>query len=145
MSLPPGTQQMAGKTGRLLLIDSSIYIDLLRAGRSPADEFRSILEAGALLTCGIIMLEVLRGILDNRIRAWMEELFDEMTVCPLDEKLWRDAASLAWGLDRRGTVLPIPDLAISACALRVGAAVVSRDPHFHLIPDLVVLESMPDR
>jgi hypothetical protein len=31
------------------------------------------------------------------------------------------------------------------CALRTGAVVVSRDTHFRLIPDLTVLESMPDR
>jgi predicted nucleic acid-binding protein len=132
-----------GKQGRLLLVDSSIYIDLLRAGRSPGDEFRPALETGTLLTCGIIRLEVLRGIIDVRIRAWMEGLFDEMSVCPLDEGLWRDAARLAWGLDRRGMVLPVPDLTIASCALRAQAVVVSRDPHFRMIPDLSVIESMP--
>jgi predicted nucleic acid-binding protein len=144
MSLPSGIQPMAGKPGRLLLVDSSIYIDLLRAGRSPGDEFRSALEAGTLLTCGIVRLEVLRGIIDTRVRTWVEGLFGEMIACPLDERLWRDAAHLAWGLDRRGTVLPVPDLAIASCALRAGAVVVSRDPHFRLIPDLAVLEAMPD-
>ena len=88
---------------------------------------------------------MLRGIIDLRIRSWMEGLFEEMTVCSLDEWLWRDAAHLAWGLDRRGTVLPVPDLAIASCARRAGAVVVSRDPHFRLIPDLAVLESIPDR
>ena len=135
---------MTGKQGRLLLVDSSIYIDLLRAGRSPTDEFRSALEAGSLLTCGIIRLEVLRGIIDDGVRAWMEGLFDEVTTCPLDEGLWRNAAHLAWGLDRRGRVLPMLDLAIASCALRTGAVVVSRDPHFRLIPDLTVIESMPN-
>ncbi|MGA2976823.1 MAG: PIN domain-containing protein [Spirochaetia bacterium] len=136
---------MAAKPGRLLLVDSSIYIDLLRAGRSPLDEFRPGLEAGTLLTCGIVRLEVLRGIIDDRVRGWLEGLFDEMTICPLDERLWRDAAHLAWGLDRKGTFLSVPDLAIASCALRAGDVMVSRDPHFRLIPDLAVLESMPDR
>jgi predicted nucleic acid-binding protein len=134
---------MAVKKPRLLLVDSSIYIDLLRDGRSPGDEFRSSLEAGTLLTCGIVRLEVLRGIIDNQVREWIDGLFGEMISCPLDETLWRDAASLAWGLDRRGTVLPVPDLAIASCALRAGAVVVSRDPHFRKIPDLEVFESMP--
>lgn len=136
---------MAGKAAGLLLVDSSIYIDLLRAGRNPGDELRSCLESGSLLTCGIIRLEVLRGIRHEGVRGWMEGLFDEMTSCPLDEKLWIDAARLAWGLDCRGTVLPVPDVAIAACALRAGAVVVSRDPHFRQIPDLAVLEAMPDR
>ncbi len=145
MSWPSGTRRMTGKAERPLLVDSSIYIDLLRAGRSPTDEFRSALEKGTLLTCGIIRLEVLRGIINDQVRTWMEELFDEISACPLNEELWREAARLAWGLDRQGTILPVPDLAIASCALRAGAVVVSRDPHFRQIPDLVVLESMPNR
>ena len=89
------------------------------------------------------MREVLRAIIDKRVQAWMEELFGEMTACPLDEKLWSDAARLAWRLDRRGSVLPVPDLAIASCALLAGAVVVFRDPHFHQVPGLSMLESLP--
>lgn len=133
---------MAARAGRLLLVDSSIYIDGLRAGRSPAEEFGSAIEQGRLVSCGIIRLEVLRGIIDDGVREWMGAFFDEMIQCPLDERLWRDASRLAWGLDRRGTVLPVPDLAIASCALRTGAVMVSRDPHFRTIPDLKVVESI---
>jgi predicted nucleic acid-binding protein len=134
---------MAGNPRRLLLVDSSIYIDLLRAGRSPVDELRPGLENGTILTCGVIMLEVLRGIIDDRVRAWMEELFREMTTCALDDRLWSDTARLAWELDRRGTVLPVPDLAIASCALRARAVVVSTDPHFRQVPNLSVFASLP--
>jgi predicted nucleic acid-binding protein len=136
-------RQMAGNPRRLLLVDSSIYIDLLRAGRSPVEVLRPALENGTILTCGVIMLEVLRGIIHDRIRAWMEELFGEMTACALDDRLWSDAARLAWELDRRGAVLPVPELAIASCALRAGAVVVSTDPHFHQVPNLSILESLP--
>ena len=88
---------------------------------------------------------MLRGIIDAHARTWMEGLFGEMITCPLDERLWGNAAHLAWGLDRRGTVLPVPALAIAPCARRAWAVVASRDPHFRLIPDLAVLASMPDR
>jgi predicted nucleic acid-binding protein len=134
---------MAGSTKRLLLVDSSIYIDMLRAGRNPVNELRSAMEQGCVLTCGIIVLEVLRGVMNKRVHAWMEALFREMTTCPLDERLWNHAAELAWGLDRRGMMLPVPDLAIASCALRAGATVVSRDPHFRMVPKLVILESFP--
>jgi predicted nucleic acid-binding protein len=84
---------------------------------------------------------VLRGIIDRRIREWMEQLFDEMTDCPLDDVLVNAAAGLAWQLDRRGAVLPVPDLLIASCGLRAGAAVVTTDPHFQLVPDLKVLSA----
>jgi predicted nucleic acid-binding protein len=129
--------------GDPLLIDSPIYIGLLRAGEDPGARFRDRIETGSILTCGIIRIEVLRGIVDRRIREWMERLFDEMVACPLDDTLVRGAADLAWRLDRRGIVLPVPDLLIASCALRARAAVVTADPHFRLVPDLSVLGEVP--
>ncbi len=122
-----------------LLIDSSIYIDLLRAGQDVGLRLRDRIDAGSIFTCGIIRIEVLRGIVDRRIREWVERLFDEMIDCPIDDALVRSAADLAWQLDRRGTVVPVPDVLIASCGLRAGAAVVTTDPHFRLVPDLLVL------
>ena len=129
--------------GDPLLIDSSMYISLLRAGEDPGARFRDRIETGSILTCGIIRIEVLRGIVNRRIREWMERLFDEMVACPLDDTLARGAADLAWRLDRRGIILPVPDILIASCALRARAAVVAADPHFRLVPDLSVLGEMP--
>ncbi|OHD71257.1 MAG: hypothetical protein A2177_01300 [Spirochaetes bacterium RBG_13_68_11] len=127
--------------GEPLLVDSSIYIDLLRAGQDVGFKLRDRIDAGSILTCGIIRIEVLRGIIDRRIREWMERLFDEMIDCPVDDALVKAAADLAWQLDRRGAVLPVPDLLIASCGLRAGAAVVTTDPHFQLVPDLKVLSA----
>jgi predicted nucleic acid-binding protein len=125
-----------------LLVDSSVYIDLLRSGNDIASLLRDRITDGSALTCGIIRIEVLRGIIDRRIGEWMERLFDEMTDCPLDDALVKAAAQLAWQLDRRGTVLPVPDLLIAACGMRAGASVVTTDPHFRLVPDLKVLDEI---
>jgi predicted nucleic acid-binding protein len=35
--------------------------------------------------------------------------------------------------------VPVPDLIIAFCGLRAGAAVVTTDLHFRLVPDLTVL------
>ena len=122
-----------------ILIDSSIFIDLLRAGKDVGVRLRDLIDTGSVFTCGVIRIEVLRGIVNRRIGEWMERLFDEMVDCPIDDALVRAAADLAWQLDRRGTVLPVPDLLIASCGLRAGAAVVTTDPHFKLVPDLKVL------
>ena len=97
--------------GGFLLVDSPIYIDELRARRDPAESFHEALRAGRLLTCGIIRCEVLRGIVKPNVQAKMRDLFRLIQVCALDETLWSEAAELAWKLDRRGIVLPLPDLA----------------------------------
>ena len=122
-----------------LLVDSSIYIDLLRAGLDVGLRLRSWIEHGSAYTCGIIRVEVLRGIIDRRIREWMDRLFDEMIDCPIDDALARSAADLAWRLDRRGTVLPVTDVIIASCGLRAGATVVTMDPHFRLVSGLRVV------
>jgi predicted nucleic acid-binding protein len=122
-----------------LLVDSSVYIDLLRSGQDVASRLQDRIADGSALTCGVIRFEVLRGIIDRRIRDWVEHLLDEMTDCPLDAVLVTAAAHLAWRLDRRGIVLPIPDLRIASCSLRAGGAVVTTDPHFRLVPGLKVL------
>lgn len=136
---------MSVEAGAPLLVDSTIYIDLLRAGQDVGLRLRNRIDDGSVYTCGIIRIEVLRGIIDRRVRDWMDRLFDEMIDCPIDDVLVKSAADLAWRLDRRGTVLPVPDLIIAACGLRAGAAVVTTDPHFELVPDLqVVAEITPD-
>jgi len=126
--------------GGFLLVDSPIYIDELRARRDPAESFDEALRAGRLLTCGIIRCEVLRGIVKPIVHEKMRNLFLVIQGCSLDETLWSEAADLAWKLDRRGIVLPLPDLAIAACAFRHGATVVTTDGHFHSVPDLPVLD-----
>jgi predicted nucleic acid-binding protein len=126
-----------------VFVDSSIYIDLLRAGQDPSSLLRGRVDEGMAFTCGIVRIEVLRGIMDRRIKEWMQRLFDEMVDCPLDQALVKDAVETAWRLDRRGIVLPIPDHVIAACALRAGAAVVTTDPHFRHFPGLVVLNDLP--
>jgi predicted nucleic acid-binding protein len=128
-----------------LLVDSSVYIDLLRAGLDVGLLLRNRIDDGSVYTCGIIRVEVLRGIIDRRIREWMDRLFYEMIDCPIDDALVRSATDLAWRLDRRGTVLPVPDVLIASCGLRAGAAVATTDPHFKLVPDLQVVAGItPD-
>ena len=49
---------------------------------------------------------------------------------------WREAADLAWKLDRMGKILPSTDLVIAVTAISVGATVISVDRHFWEVPGL---------
>ena len=51
-------------------------------------------------------------------------------------KVWSDTLKLAWKLDRSGITLPIQDIHIAACALSIGAVVLTHDAHFQRIPGL---------
>lgn len=125
-----------------MLVDSTIYIDLLRRGEDVQFLLRPALVGGQLFVCGVVRAEVLRGIRSVVVQDELSELFDLMTEVPTDTRVWRKATDLVWTLDRRGVVLPLTDLVIASCALVVGAAVVTNDPHFSQIPGLTVRRSL---
>jgi predicted nucleic acid-binding protein len=123
-----------------VVVDSNIFIGLLRRGDDPISSLASWIGEGDLVTCGMIRLEVERGLLLPRIRRKMGAFFDVMINVPTSDKLWEAAVDLAWNLDRRGVTLPAQDLLIAACALSSGSKVLTDDAHFGRIPGLVVVE-----
>src|SRR5258708_711113 len=125
-----------------MLVDSTIYIDLLRRGEDILYLLKPSLLSGQLFVCGVIRMEVLRGIRSMGIRDELSDLFDLMTEVPTDTRIWREATNLAWTLDRRGAVLPLPDLVLPIFALPFATPIVTTDPHFSRIPGLKVKKSL---
>lgn len=127
----------------MFLVDSTLYIDLLRSRQDPVQALRPWLLHEEVLCCGVIRCEVLRGVVSRKIHERLRDLFEAMTTVDIDNAMWNEAADFAWTLDRRGIVLPLTDLVIACCAMRAGAIVVSSDEHFKQIPDLVVSTALP--
>lgn len=127
----------------MILVDSTVFIDLLRARRDPRVVLAPHVRAGWIGTCDVIRLEVVRGIVLPDCRADLEEFFDLMPRLELDGDVWRRARELGWTLDRAGQVLPATDLVIAACALVHRAALVSTDRHFGFVPGLKVWKTLP--
>lgn len=131
---------MDGNDPEAVLVDSNVYIQLLRMGKDPVKILGSWIGAGDLVTCGMVRLEVERGLFTDRIRKRMNEFFWVMIDVPSSRRIWQAATDLAWNLDRGGIVLPAQDHLIAASALSLGASVLTDDAHFHQIPELQVLE-----
>ena len=119
------------------LVDSNVFIALTRRDEDAAQWLGGQLDD--IYTCGMVRLEVLRGIMDPRQRDEMAAFFDVLCHVPTDNKLWEQAAELGWEMDRRGRIIPAQDILIAACALRAGVPVMTADKHFQGIPDLVVI------
>jgi len=126
----------------LVLPDSNIYIGAVRAGRDPFRQFASALEEWEFATCGMVMLEVCRGLRDPAVLQRFRERFAVMIHLATGNSMWERATQLAWSLDRRGIVLPAPDLLIAACALQADATVLTADAHFQAIPGLSVIDHL---
>lgn len=120
----------------MVLVDSSVYIDLLRRGQDPIETLTARYDATEIVGCDVVRSEVLRGMVRPRARTDLSQFFDLLIHVTMDHRAWKDTEDLAWRLDRAGKILPLTDLMIAVCALRAGAAVVTQDRHFSNIPDL---------
>jgi predicted nucleic acid-binding protein len=125
----------------LILPDSNIYIGGLRAGTDPFQSFASGIDEHdwEFATCGMISLEVCRGLRDPNTLKRFRERFSTMIFIPTTNQIWERATQLAWALDRQGRTLPAQDILIAAHALQAGATVLTLDAHFQQIPGLRVI------
>lgn len=128
----------------LILPDSNIYIGAIRAGDDPFEHFAVGIEDRdwEFATCGMVMLEVCRGLRDPNVLRRFRERFAVMIFIPTTNQIWERAAQLAWSLDRQGRVLPAQDVLIAAHALQADAAVLTADAHFQQIPGLRILDRL---
>ncbi len=98
---------------------------------------RPLLEDGEIATCAIVDLEVLyssRSLVDYV--AILEER-RALDTAPITEDVMRTAIELQRELARRGQHrVPIPDLIISAAALRANLTVLHYDRDFERIADV---------
>ncbi len=122
-----------------ILVDSNVFIDIMKKGMDPTRFLLNRYEGTDLVTCGVVKAEVLRGIKGVKARNHLENFFNVMCFSDLGSSAWDDIWELAWQLDRKGKVLPLTDIAIASCALRSGAWVMTSDAHFFKIPRLKVL------
>ena len=120
----------------MILVDSTKYITWMRQGRNPVALLATAVTTGELMTCGIVRIEVLRGVIKPKAKTELTHFFDIVPEIPLTPVLLSEAAELAWTLDRQGRVLPVSDLIIATCAKRAGATVITEDLHFRQIPGL---------
>lgn len=125
-----------------VLIDSNFYINHLKFGRNPFRELAAAGEDWELFTCGMVMMEVLRGVRDPRQFAKIEASFLLMNFIPTSNPVWTKARQLAWQLDRTGIIIPAQDHLIAACALQTGLAVLTADAHFQHFAGLQVIHTL---
>lgn len=126
------------------LIDSTIYIDLLRAEVDVRQKLLPALREGVLYNCGVVRAEIMRGMKHPRRREEMEAFFDIIPEVPTDARIWRQVSGLGWDLGRKGKWPPVTDLTIAACAMRVRATLISTDAHFKDIPGLSLQSELPE-
>lgn len=121
-----------------VLVDSSFFIQRLRAGLDPFEELGVWADECDFYTCGVVMTEVLRGVKERKAHEKMASLFGCMLYLPTLNSTWEHVAGMAWRLDRSGFTMQVTDLVIGVSALEADAAVLALDSDFPRIPNLRV-------
>lgn len=121
------------------MVDSNVYIDLLRLNRDPLPLLEDWAGIENLVICGMVRLEVLRGVTEKKAYDRMSSFMDLMINVRSDNNFWIESSALAWKLDRQGKVIPGTDVIIATSALRIGATILTSDAHFRHIEGLEVI------
>lgn len=127
---------------KLILPDSNIYIEAIRSRVDPFEVFNRYLDSCEFATCGMIMLELCRGLRTPQLLRHFRERFAVMIYLPTNNTIWERAQHLAWSMDRQGLTIPAQHQVIAACALQTGATVLTHDKHFSHIPGLKVIDRL---
>ena len=125
------------------MIDTLVIIDWMKKRQSPTRLMEPFIRAGRLVSCGVIRVEVLRGIVKPEARTEIEALFDLIPEIPVTRELWKHVTDVAWSLDRKGEVLALPDLIIGVSAVHAKAELITHDAHFQKISGLKVRKDLP--
>ncbi|MDR3404336.1 MAG: PIN domain-containing protein [Chthoniobacter sp.] len=124
------------------LIDSSFFIDRLRAGLDPLKELAVFSDDWELLTCGVVRVEVMRGLKHKTAYQRMADFMGCMWDVPTRSTVWERATKLAWQMDREGQPMQVTDLLIATCALEAEADVLTFDSDFARVPGLRAIRSL---
>ncbi len=117
-----------------VLADSSYYIRLLREQQDPLRALALAAAARDLAVCGVVRCEVGRALRQPEMLKRFQSFWDVMLNVPTDNRLWEEVERMLWNLDRQGCTLPLTDVVIACCAMRIDAVVLTFDNHFWQIP-----------
>lgn len=120
-------------TNHLYLIDSSVWIRLLRASPQwleAASRVEGLVAEGTAATNDLVRVEVLVGSRDETQFVRVNSTFQSLNNLPIRRTTWDSAAQLGFSLRRSGATVPPADLIIAASALEHEATVVHADKHF---------------
>jgi predicted nucleic acid-binding protein len=127
-----------------LLPDTCAWIDFLRGKQTPlAAALEKSLLGSEVVTCGVVLLELLQGIKSTREEESVQNALSALSHLEMSRDLWLKAGNLSSRLRTKGHILPLSDIIIAILALEHGCAVLTIDRHFELVPGLTVVKGTP--
>jgi predicted nucleic acid-binding protein len=120
----------------MTLVDTSAWIEFLRATRSDSDRaVRQLLEQDAPLhTTDVVIMEVLAGARDDEHHQQLRRLLARCDYLPLGLASYESAASIYRACRKAGeTIRALTDCLIAAVAMSAGVDVLHNDRDFDVM------------
>ena len=116
----------------LVLIDSSVWINLLRGSASDQDLARMqlLLETKSAAWCGMVQLELWSGVKDPKNRKDMAKLSEVVRSLEVTSDVWNESCFIAGNARAKGITVPATDILIYACANVHKVELWHNDSHF---------------
>jgi predicted nucleic acid-binding protein len=126
----------------LFLVDTSVWIFALGKDfiLEIKDRIDHLLKENAIITTGIVKLEILGGTKTQNEFQRLKTRLDALDMVETDTALWEEAYRLSFELRRKGITVPYTDILIAACALRTESTVLHADAHFDLMANNISLK-----
>lgn len=126
-----------------MVVDTSVWIDLLNARRSGKTELlaRTLDEGELIVLPGLVLTEVLQGLQSEADAARVAELLTAFQIPPeLDEADYVEAAALNRACRARGTTLRSTiDCLIAQTCLRLDLPILAQDRDYEAIAQVAPL------
>lgn len=122
----------------MFLIDSSAWIEYLRPNGSKKvkERVRDILQKGEAVSCGIVIVEILRGAKNDKDFHMLRDSLASLPQIPIDDTVIERASKWGYTLDRKGKVASTTDLLIASAAYKK-ARLLHLDSDFEMIGSVV--------
>ena len=125
----------------MFLIDSSVWVEYLRPKGSMKvkDRLREILQKEEALSCGVVVVEILRGAKNEKDFQALHDSLISLPQLPIDDGVIERASKWGFLLDRKGKSISTTDLFIAAAAYKK-ARLLHADSDFKIISSMVDLD-----
>jgi len=120
-----------------ILPDTCAWIDFLRGKQTTlSGAVEQALLHGTVLTCGVVVMELLQGVKSPREEAMVLSAFQALNHLEMNRELWTGAGRLAAKLRADGQCIPFSDIIIATLAMEQQCTLLTADRHFEQIPGL---------
>lgn len=124
-----------------ILPDTCAWIDFFKARPTPlAEDLKTALTNGTIVSCGVVMYELLQGIRSHKEEELVISAFQALPQLEMTATTWIKAGRLSADVRKKGHTIPLSDIIIAALALENDCDVLTVDHHFDLIPSLKIIK-----